>query len=93
MAFNGGGYIGFATSKSGRILEARKYSSKALSRKHSGVDVPLPPRADLGQSWGNWEARKALYQALSQNPYFESLSAVEAMKMVQELGSIAASRK
>ena len=39
------------------------------------------------------EARKALYQALSQNPYFDPIGAVGAMKMVQELGSVAVGGK
>jgi len=38
-------------------------------------------------------ARKALYQALSQNPYFEPLGTMVAMKMVQELGAVSASGK
>jgi tetratricopeptide (TPR) repeat protein len=75
--------------KNGRIPEARKYSVKALSQNtpeamfyyHRGMI--LAKAGDVG------EARKALYQALSQNPYFEPLGAVTAMKMVQELGSVA----
>jgi tetratricopeptide (TPR) repeat protein len=75
--------------KNGRIPEARKYSLKALSQNtpeamflyHRGLI--LAKAGDIG------EARKALYQALSQNPYFEPLGAVAAMKMVQELGSVA----
>jgi tetratricopeptide (TPR) repeat protein len=76
--------------KNGRIPEARKYSLKALSQNtpeamflyHRGLI--LAKAGDIGG------ARKALYQALSQNPYFEPLGAVEAMKMVQELGSVPA---
>jgi tetratricopeptide (TPR) repeat protein len=77
--------------KNGRISEARKYSSKALSQDtpeamflyHRGLI--LAKAGDIGG------ARKTLYQALSQNPYFEPLGAVAAMKTVQELGSISAS--
>ena len=77
--------------KNGRIAEARKYSAKALSQEtpeamflyHRGMI--LAKAGDIGG------ARKALYQALSQNPYFEPRGAVTAMKMVQELGAISAS--
>jgi tetratricopeptide (TPR) repeat protein len=79
--------------KNGRIPEARKYSSKALSQEtpeamflyHRGLI--LAKAGDIGG------ARKALYQALSQNPYFEPLGAITAMKMVRELGSVSASVK
>ena len=77
--------------KNGRIAEARKYSSKALSQNtpeamflyHRGMI--LAKAGDIG------EARKVLYQALSLNPYFEPLGAVAAMNMVQELGAISPS--
>ena len=76
--------------KNGRIPEARKYSSKALSQNtpeamfyyHRGLI--LAKAGDIGA------ARKALYQALSQNPYFDPLGAVAAMRMVKELGSVPA---
>jgi tetratricopeptide (TPR) repeat protein len=79
--------------KNGRIPEARKYSSKALSHEtpeamflyHRGLI--LAKAGDIGG------ARKALYQALSQNPYFEPMGAAAAMKMVQELGAVSASVK
>jgi tetratricopeptide (TPR) repeat protein len=79
--------------KNGRISEARKYSSKALSQEtpeamflyHRGLI--LAKDGDIGG------ARKVLYQALSQNPYFEPLGAMTAMKMIQELGSVSASAK
>ncbi|MGD0295553.1 MAG: tetratricopeptide repeat protein [Bryobacteraceae bacterium] len=79
--------------KNGRIPEARKYSSKALSQNtpealffyHRGLI--LAKGGDIG------EARRTLYQALSQNPYFDPLGAVVAMKMVQELGSVAVGGK
>jgi tetratricopeptide (TPR) repeat protein len=79
--------------KNGRISEARKYSSKALSQEtpeamflyHRGLI--LAKDGDIGG------ARKVLYQALSQNPYFEPLGAITAMKMIQELGSVSASAK
>ena len=79
--------------KNGRIPEARKYSAKALSQNipeamffyHRGLI--LAKAGDVG------EARKALYQALSQNPYFDPIGAVGAMKMVQELGSVAVGGK
>jgi hypothetical protein len=38
-------------------------------------------------------ARKALYQALSQNPYFDPFGAMAAMQKVQELGSTEVSAK
>jgi tetratricopeptide (TPR) repeat protein len=74
--------------KNGRIAEARKYSVKALSQStpeamflyHRGMI--LAKAGDIGA------ARKALYQALSQNPYFDPRGAVTAMNMVQELGSV-----
>jgi tetratricopeptide (TPR) repeat protein len=74
--------------KNGRLAEARKYSVKALSQQtpeamflyHRGLI--LAKAGDVGG------ARKALYQALSQNPYFDPLGAVAAMKKVQELGSM-----
>jgi tetratricopeptide (TPR) repeat protein len=79
--------------KNGRIPEARKYSAKALSQNtpeamflyHRGLI--LAKAGDIGG------ARKTLYQALSQNPYFEPLGAIAAMKMVQELGAVSASGK
>jgi len=79
--------------KNGRIPEARKYSAKALSQNtpeamflyHRGLI--LAKAGDIGG------ARKVLYQALSQNPYFEPLGAVAAMKAVQELGAVSASAK
>jgi hypothetical protein len=42
----------------------------------------------LAKAGDSGEARKVLYQALSQNPYFEPRGALVAMKMVQELGSV-----
>src|ERR1700733_9316984 len=77
--------------KNGRIAEARKYSAKALSQEtpeamflyHRGMI--LAKDGDIGG------ARKVLYQALSQNPYFEPRGAVTAMQMVEELGAITAS--
>jgi tetratricopeptide (TPR) repeat protein len=79
--------------KNGRIPEARKYSSKALSHEtpeamflyHRGLI--LAKAGDIGG------ARKALYQALSQNPYFDPMGAAAAMKMVQESGAVSASVK
>jgi len=79
--------------KNSRIPEARKYSLKALSQStpeamflyHRGMI--LAKAGDMG------EARKTLYQALSQNPYFDPLGAVTAMKMVQELGAVSTTGK
>jgi tetratricopeptide (TPR) repeat protein len=79
--------------KNGRIAEARKYSAKAMSQQtpealffyHRGMIL-----AKAGDMSG---ARKALYQALSQNPYFDPLGAAAAMQKVQELGSVAASAR
>ena len=39
------------------------------------------------------ESRKALYHALSQNPYFDPIGALAAMKMVHEIGSVAVAGK
>ena len=75
--------------KNGRIPEARKYSLKALSQNtpeamfHYHRGLILAKAGDVGA------ARKELYQAMSQNPYFDPLAAVECMKMVRELGSVA----
>jgi tetratricopeptide (TPR) repeat protein len=79
--------------KNGRIPEARKYSLKALSQNtpeamflyHRGII--LAKAGDVG------EARKALYQALSQNPYFEPRGAMLAMSTLHELGSAPAVEK
>ena len=79
--------------KNGRIPEARKYSAKALSQDtpeamflyHRGMI--LAKAGDIGG------ARKLLYQALSQNPYFDPRGAQVAMQKVQELGSIEPSAK
>jgi tetratricopeptide (TPR) repeat protein len=79
--------------KNGRIAEARKYSSKALNQNtpeamflyHRGLI--LAKAGDIG------EARRVLYQALSQNPYFEPLGSVAAMNMVQELGAVSLKRE
>jgi tetratricopeptide (TPR) repeat protein len=79
--------------KNGRIPEARKYSSKALSQNTPEAMFLYHRGLILAKAGEIGEARKALYQALSQNPYFEPLGAVAAMEMVQELGSISASGK
>jgi len=79
--------------KNGRVAEARKYSAKALSQNtpeamflyHRGVI--LAKAGDIG------DARKVLYQALSQNPYFDPRGAEAAMKMVKELGAVAVDGK
>ena len=76
--------------KNGRIPEARKYSAKALSQNTPEAMFLYHRGLILAKAGEIGEARKALYQALSQNPYFEPLGAVEAMKMVQELGSVPA---
>ena len=76
--------------KNGRIEEARKYSSKALSQStpeamflyHRGMI--LAKAGDIGA------ARTALYQALSQSPYFEPRGAKAAMDKIQELGALPA---
>jgi tetratricopeptide (TPR) repeat protein len=78
--------------KNGRIAEARKYSSKALSQNTPEAMFSYHRGLILAKAGEIGEARKVLYQALSQNPYFEPLGAVAAMKMVQELGSISASQ-
>jgi tetratricopeptide (TPR) repeat protein len=76
--------------KAGRIPEARKYSLKALSQNtpeatfHYHRGMILAKAGDMGA------ARKELYEALSQNPYFEPRAALAAMRAVQDLGAIAA---
>jgi len=79
--------------KNGRIAEARKYSSKALSQNTPEAMFLYHRGLILAKAGENGEARKMLYEALSQNPYFEPLGAVAAMKMVQELGAVSASGK
>jgi tetratricopeptide (TPR) repeat protein len=73
--------------KNGRIPEARKYSSKALSQNTPEAMFLYHRGLILAKAGDQGEARKVLYQALSQNPYFDPLGAVAAMKMVRELGS------
>jgi tetratricopeptide (TPR) repeat protein len=74
--------------KNGRIPEARKYSSKALSQNTPEAMFLYHRGLILAKAGDSGEARKVLYQALSQNPYFEPRGALVAMKMVQELGSV-----
>ena len=79
--------------KNGNIPEARKYIKKALSQNtpdamfwyHKGLIYAKAGEIAI--------ARTALYQALSQNPYFDPRASVEAMRMVQELGAIPAGGK
>ena len=73
--------------KSGHIPEARKYSSKALSQNTPEAMFLYHRGMILAKGGDPGEARKVLYQALSQNPYFDTLGAVAAMKMVKDLGS------
>jgi len=76
--------------QAGRIPEARKYSLKALSQNtpeaafHYHRGMILAKAGDMGG------ARKELYEALSQNPYFEPRASLAAMKAVQDLGALAA---
>lgn len=79
--------------KNGRIPEARKYSLKALSQNTPEAMFLYHRGMILAKAGDNAGARKTLYQALSQNPYFEPLGAEAAMKMVQELGSVPAGAK
>jgi tetratricopeptide (TPR) repeat protein len=79
--------------KNGRISEARKYSLKALSQNTPEAMFSYHRGLILAEAGDIGEARKALYQALSQNPYFDPIRAVGAMKMVQELGSVAVGGK
>jgi tetratricopeptide (TPR) repeat protein len=79
--------------KNGQIPEARKYSLKALSQS-TPESLFLYHRGIILAKAGDVEgARKALYQALSQNPYFEPLSAVTAMQAVKDLGAIVVGQK
>jgi tetratricopeptide (TPR) repeat protein len=75
--------------KNGRIAEARKYSAKALSQQTPEAIFYYHRGMILAQAGDVGAARKALYQALSQNPYFDPLGAVAAMKKVEELGTAA----
>lgn len=85
--------LGWCYYKNGRIAEARKYSLKALAQEtpeamflyHRGLI--LAKAGDVGS------ARKALYKALSQNPYFDPLAAQVAMQKVEELGAMALDAK
>jgi tetratricopeptide (TPR) repeat protein len=79
--------LGWCYYKNGRIPEARKYSSKALSQNTPEAMFLYHRGLILAKAGDPGEARKTLYQALSQNPYFDPLGAAAAMKMVQELGS------
>jgi tetratricopeptide (TPR) repeat protein len=79
--------------KNGRIPEARKYSLKALSQNTPEAMFFYHRALILAKAGDTGTARKALYQALSQNPYFDPLGAVVAMRMVQELGSVAVGGK
>jgi tetratricopeptide (TPR) repeat protein len=79
--------------KNGRMPEARKYSLKALSQNTPEAMFLYHRGMILAQADDDGGARKALYQALSQNPYFEPLGAAAAMKKLQELGSINVSGK
>ena len=79
--------------KNGRLAEARKYSAKALSQQTPEALFLYHRGMILAKAGDNGGARKLLYQALSQNPYFDPLASQIAMKEVQELGSVAASAK
>jgi len=79
--------------KNGRIPEARKYSAKALSQNTPEAMFSYHRGLILAKDGDIGGARKALYQALSQNPYFDPRGAVAAMKMIQDLGSVAADGK
>jgi tetratricopeptide (TPR) repeat protein len=75
--------------KNGRIPEARKYSLKALSQNTPEAMFLYHRGLILAKAGDTGAARKLLYQALSQNPYFEPRGAIAAMKVVQELGAVA----
>jgi hypothetical protein len=79
--------------KSGRIAEARKYSAEAFSQQTPEAMFLYHRGMILAKAGDNGGARRALYQALSQNPYFDPLGAQAAMKKVQELGATPASEK
>jgi tetratricopeptide (TPR) repeat protein len=73
--------------KNGQVTEARKYIARALVRNtpeamflfHKGMICAKA--GDIGP------ARKAFYQALSDNPGFDPRNAPIAIRMVQELGA------
>ncbi len=79
--------------KNGRIPEARKFSLKALSQNTPEASFLYHRGMILARAGENGEARRLLYQALSQNAYFEPLGAVAAMKTIQELGSVSSSSR
>ncbi len=79
--------------KNGRISEARKYSLKALSQNTPEAMFFYHRGVILAKAGERGEARKVLYQALSQNPYFDPRGAQTAMKLVQELGAMTAATK
>lgn len=76
--------------KNGRIPEARKYSLKALSQNTPEAMFLYHRGQILAKAGDIGGARKVLYQALSQNPYFDPIGANVVMKEVQELGAAAA---
>jgi tetratricopeptide (TPR) repeat protein len=73
--------------KNGRIAEARKYSLKALSQNTPEAMFRYHRGMILAKAGETGEARKLLYQAVSQNAYFDPIGAPAAMKAIQELGS------
>jgi len=79
--------------KNGRIAEARKYSAKAMSQQTPEALFSYHRGMILAKAGDMAGARKALYQALSQNPYFDPLGAAAAMQKVQELGSVTANAR
>ncbi len=75
--------------KNGRLPEARKYSAKAMSQNTPEAMFSYHRGVILAKAGEIADSRRALYQALSQNPYFDPLAALAAMKMVNDLGALA----
>lgn len=78
--------------KAGRIPEARKFSLKALSQNTPEAAFHYHRGMILAKAGDIAGGRKELYEALSQNPYFDPRGALAAMKAVQDLGAISYSR-
>jgi tetratricopeptide (TPR) repeat protein len=74
--------------KNGRIAEAGKYSLKALSQNTPEAIFLFHRGMILAKGGETGEARKVLYQALSQNASFDPIGAPAAVRAIQELGAV-----
>jgi tetratricopeptide (TPR) repeat protein len=74
--------------KTGRIAEARKMIAKALSQNTPEAMFLYHKGAILAKAGESELAKTAIYQALSISPQFHPLAALEAEKMIAELGAV-----